>query len=117
MDVANKTTSTWKAYSKRNTVDSKRKGVGGDREGVKHDDADDHRPTVRVAHYHRMTQVHEAHCPPMPQAPFTPQVHKAHCPPVPQVQSNNSSHIHFGTPGDKFATGSHVSSKKKLILY
>ena len=100
MEVANKTTvSTWKASgSKRNTVESKRKRVSGNQGGVKHD-ADNPRLGVRAADL--MTQVHEAHCPPMqqapltpqvheahtpmPQAPFTPQVHEAHCPPMPQA--------------------------------
>ena len=145
MEVANKTTiSTWKASgSKRNTVQSKRKRVSGNQGGVKHD-ADNPRLGVRAADL--MTQVHEAHCPPMqqapltpqvheahtpkpqapltpqvheahppmPQAPLTPQVHEAHCPPAPHAQSNNSSHIPFGNAGDKFVTGSYVSSKKIL---
>jgi hypothetical protein len=130
MEVASKTTiSTWKASgSKRNTVESKRKRVSGNQGEVKHD-ADDPRLGVRAADL--MTQVHEAHCPPMPQAPLTPQVHEAHfppvpqapltsqvheahCPPAPHAQSNNSSHIPFGNAGDEFVTGSYVSSKKIL---
>jgi hypothetical protein len=94
MEVANKTTiSTWKASdSKRNTVESKRKRVCGNQGEVKHD-ADN--PRLGVCAADLTTQVHKAHCPPMPQAPLTPQVHEAH-PPMPQAPLTPQVHeAHF----------------------